>query len=193
VSNPKNEEGQARSKTWRLLNSPFGIWCLSSVILASVTTGWTLFHTWLTEQKEQRQKRIALACELTIRATDFLEDCKKSLSRQELWDHHYQFFQKAEGHLTQFSSATMDELVFQYRLLPGRGDQDAAQRLTDASDEIYTLFGGSAEFNCIKSRVLEIVSRQIIGTAKRDAETNGSNSESAEPQLKHDSEKNPCP
>jgi hypothetical protein len=191
---PTSEDAasKTRSKVWRVLNSPFGIWCLSSLILASITTGWTLFHSWLVEQKEYRHKRIALANEIEIRATDFLEDCKKSLSRDELWWHFYQLFQQSEGHLTQFSAASMDELVFQYRLLAARADQEVANNLTDASDAVYTLLSRGTDFDCMKNRLREIVSHQIIDAVKKDAETNGAETvKTARPQI-DESAKNPC-
>ncbi len=189
---PDHADSKSRSKVWRALNSPFGIWCLSSIILASITTGWTLFHSWLLEQKEYRHKRIALANEIEIRATDFLEDCKKSLSSDELWWHFYQLFQQSQGHLTQFSAATMDELVFQYRLLPSRADQEVANNLSDASDAVYTLLSRGTDFDCMKNRLREIVSHQIIDAVKKDAETNGAETAKTVQPSKDESKKKPC-
>jgi hypothetical protein len=130
---------KSRSKVWRLLNSPFGIWCLSSVILASITAGWTLFHTWLLEHKQDKQKRTALAYEISVRASDFLVKCRNSQSPNELRWHLWEF-QGAQDHLTQFRAATMDELTFQYRLLSGKQDAVVANALDNAGSNFTSAF-----------------------------------------------------
>lgn len=161
-----------QSKTWCLLNSPFAIWCLSSVILAAVTAGWTLVHTWLSECKQEREKRIALGYEVSVRATDFRVKCDQSKSSDELWWHFYEF-EQAQNHLTQFSAATMDELIFQYGLLPGKQDAVVAKALDDATTSLYSTLNGFDHLDLVQKRLNDIVNKQIIGSVREDAETNG--------------------
>lgn len=184
---------KARSHVWQALNSPFGLWCLSSIILAGITTGWTLFHSWLQDRKENRDKRIALKYELRIRATDFLEDCEKSQSIAELWWHFYQF-EGAQAHLTQFSSATMDELVFQYGLLPEPQDAVTVKAIDDATTDLYSLFSNSGNLECVKREVRRILNSEVIQSANDDVKGNGKliNGGRNQHQI-HPPQKNPCP
>jgi hypothetical protein len=163
---------KSRPKAWRLLNSPFAIWCLSSVILAGVTAGWTLFHTWLLEYKQDREKRIALAYEIGIRATDFLTKCNQSKSLGELW-WHFDEFEQAQGHLTRFSAASMDELIFQYVLLSGKQDIVVAKALDDATSGLYSTINHFDRLDLVQGRLNDIVKNQVVANVKRDAETNG--------------------
>jgi hypothetical protein len=163
---------QSRCKVWRLLNSPSAIWCLSSVILAVVTTGWTLLHAWLLECRREREKRTALAFEISVRATDFLVKCHQSQSPGELW-WHFDEFEQAQKHLTQFSAATMDELIFQYGLLSGKQDAVVAKALESATTNLYSTLNGFDRLDLVEKRLDDIVNKQVIDTVRQDAETNG--------------------
>lgn len=162
----------SRSKTWRLLNSPFAIWCFSSVILATVTTGWTLLHARLLERKQEREKRVALAFEISVRASDFLVKCRQSQSPDELWWHFYEF-EQAQNHLTRFSAATMDELIFQYGLLSGKQDGVVAKALDDATTNLLSTIGTFDRLDLVQERVNDIVDKRVIATVREDVETNG--------------------
>jgi hypothetical protein len=138
-----------------------------------------------------RDKRAALAQEITIRARDFAVKCQSSRSYEELWWHRDEF-EGAQNHLFQFRDASMDELTFQYGLLPGKQDKVVRERLDSADDKIYNLLvnwsGGQNaqhyynELDAFKQKVKEIVCSEIITNVRQDAETNGETPQSPNPE-----------
>ncbi len=161
-----------------MANSPFGIWCLTSIILATFTAVFGFLQGQHSERKQCREKRAALAQEISIRATDFGVKCKGSKSYGELcW--HWDEFQGPQNHLAQFSAATMDELTFQYGLLPGEQDKVVFRSLDDAGTAIFKMLeawsgsAGPAELEAFKKNVKEIICSQIVAKLRQDVETNG--------------------
>ena len=139
------------------------------------------------ERKQCREKRAALAQEISIRATDFGIKFQRSKSYGELcW--HWDEFQGPQNHLAQFNAASMDELIFQYGLLPSKQDHEVQDSLDNAGTEIFDVLAswkgspGADELENDKKEVTEFICREILATVRRDRETNGEPPSSANPE-----------
>ncbi|SRR6266480_4248808 len=150
-----------RSKVWRFFNSPFAIWSLSSIILAGIIAAWTFAHNSFLEHKHNEEKRIALAFEIRVRFTDFLKKCEKAKSPDQFWA-EYSKLVDPQTWLTQFRDATMDELEYQYGLLPTK--QDAiTDSLHNGISKIEDLFSkGSGDSQAVNNYLKDIVNKDII-------------------------------
>jgi hypothetical protein len=114
---------------WDYLNSPFGIWFLSSIILASITFLGTWFHATLQTKRLNQEKRIAVAVEISVRCKDFIEACKNAEKGADyeyynkLWA-AYWTLESSQYRLIQFKDAPLDELVYELKILdPATGKQ----------------------------------------------------------------------
>jgi hypothetical protein len=121
---------------WDYLNSPVGIWFLSSVILASITFFGTWLHSKFEAKRLDHEKRVALAYEISVRSSDFIEACNRAESYGEFWA-AFAALQSPQYRLVQFKDAPMDELVYQLNLLPSRHDHDAGTKVKSTFNQIY--------------------------------------------------------
>lgn len=167
------DEERGNLGAWHYLNSPLAIWFFSSIILTLVTTGWTWTHSRLTNERRDKEKRIALAYEISVRSTDFLKKCDRAESPDEFWA----AFSTLEGpqyRLVQFRDATMDELVYQFRLLPKDTDHSVADHLDDAFTAIEDLLSeGSGESGTVNYYLKKIVEEKINGVVRENVGVGG--------------------
>jgi hypothetical protein len=174
--NRRHSRGSDGSKTlWDYLNSPFGIWFLSSFIVTGITLLGTYFHGYLQSSRLKEEKRGALALEISIRYRDFLENCKTANADPTDWGCYNKLLtawatlKEPQYKLLQFKGAGIHELGYEMRLL----DNAKGVQLENAYDEIRhtltTCYPYTVEDrNRLFSKLTEIVDRKVRQTLAAD-------------------------
>ena len=63
----KRSAASIRGKLWKLLNSSFALWFLSSVVLASLTWAFTEYQRYVTEENAKAELKQRISTEITFR------------------------------------------------------------------------------------------------------------------------------
>lgn len=168
--NTRDSRASHASKSlWDYLNSPLGIWFLSSVLFASVTFFATWFHAALQNRRLKEEKRLALSEEIYKRYTDFFKQCQGAKSYpyyvcyRKLWE-DFAILTEPQHKLFQFKDASMDELVYEMKSLdPARGNQidEAFGETEDTLEEFYP--NTPDQLKGLYSKLDEIVNKGVKG------------------------------
>lgn len=72
-----SDTNRARTRVWPFLNSPFGLWLLSSVVLAVVAAGYSSLRGTLEQRRSERDLIRKLDIELALRTDNFLSEIER--------------------------------------------------------------------------------------------------------------------
>ncbi len=126
-----------QSRFLSFLNSPFGLWVLSSVFLAGLVSGIGWLSATLERHEKNQEMRERLAAEISRDSGEFygaLEKAQDYTSYSTAYAQHLNHF---PPHFSQFKDATMDQLVWELHHLPRPSDKKSSQIVVDRIAQVW--------------------------------------------------------
>jgi len=127
-----------QSKTVKFLNSPFGVWMLSSIFLAGFLSATNAIKSHVHEHEATKQSEQALCYEIRARTADFLTSCTWAADYKAYLSAHEDFHQ-SHSRLKQFKDSSMDDLIRQLGKLPPKEDQTLANAVSASLNKVYAV------------------------------------------------------
>src|ERR1700730_12626054 len=127
------EEGRAskrlRDTIWKFVNTSFGIWLLSSVVLASILWVWTVSQEARQAKKAEKERFARVNYEVYRDCWAFYGLIENSWNYEQYRDAHKKTLERPDYILSDFKDNTMEQLLWIMGQLPPPDNKDRAEKL----------------------------------------------------------------
>ena len=132
----KNRESTSQTGgLWRFVNSSFGLWMLSSVVLSFFGFSYGYIQDQRRTKRDAQERISKLRFEIAAHGLDFLNSLQLAHNYTEYSNVFVDHLQRPKYKLSEFKDATLDQLVWEYRHLAN--DPKKADSVQVAIDWIW--------------------------------------------------------
>lgn len=113
----KRESESQKGGLWRFVNSSFGLWLLSSVVLSFLGFSYGYVQDQRRTKRDAQERISKLQYEIAAHGSDFLNSLQFAQNYTDYSNQFVEHLQRPKYKLSEFKDATMDQLVWEYKQL----------------------------------------------------------------------------
>jgi len=133
----KHYESRNKSKLWTFLNSGFGLWFLSSIVLGFVVWAYQRYTQYEIQRKYNEQLLAKVKYEIYMDAWEYVSAAEHSHNYGEYSAKFATNLQRPLARLQLFKDATVDELMWDLSYIPPKSNSDMAHGISNTIASIW--------------------------------------------------------